>query len=64
MGLLDDVLGLLKDPEFIKSILQTGSQIGGAVAGNNAQTQAINAAIQLAQQQDQLQRDTLVPLVG
>jgi len=49
----------LKDPNFIKSILEVGGTIGGDVASTRAQTDAINAAIRLSQQQDQLQRDTL-----
>jgi len=58
-GGLGGILDLLKNPDFIQSILQAGSQIGGNVAGTQQFNAAINAAIQLAQQQDQLQRDTL-----
>ncbi len=59
MAILDDLLGLLKDPNFIKTILQTGSVVGGNIASTRAETDAINAAIKISQQNDQLQRDTL-----
>jgi len=46
MALLDDFLGLLTDPDFLKTILQTGSLVGGNVAATGAQTAGINAALQ------------------